>query len=283
MKRCPRPLSVLMLVDREVLVPGRTQFASGQLDRHIAESIRRLGHRCFVTPFTRIPELLRDISQWNVDVVFNLTQAAMGQRSMDLHICAVFELEGVPYTGTGPRGLMLGRDKAVSKAIAASCGFRVPAYFVVNSTSKEIAIDPPYPIIVKPRYGDSSEGIYQSSIVSTRSALEKRIAILGRKGISEVICEEFVEGREMAVGILCGRVLPPREFIVGRSGKGAPRVACERFKYDESFRRKWGLRTDFAQLTPSSIKQLRIAALKVSIALEMRDYARLAGTRRSQM
>jgi D-alanine-D-alanine ligase len=269
------PTSVLVLVDSGVLVDGSTQFAAGELDRLVVESVNRLGPRCVVAPFLSAAQLLRTLDEIKPDLVFNLTQHAHEDRAKDSHICAVLELQGVPYTGSGVRGLVLGRDKAISKRIAAECGFAVPQFFLVGKGSVSVPRNASFPMIVKPRYGDSSEGISQASVVGTRRTLMKRIAVLRRLGCHDLICEEFIDGREMAVGILGRHVVRPREFIVGRTDRGSPRIASDRWKYDAAYRRRWRIRTRSPRLSNRLLSQLRRCALQTIVALDLRDYTRL--------
>jgi D-alanine-D-alanine ligase len=266
--------AVLLLVDDDVWLPRSATLVSSVAEAYVERSLRRFAGRVAVAPFTGADALLRALDELAPDVVFNMTQLAHGRRDMDAHVCAVLELRGVAYTGTGPRGLMLGRDKALSKAIAADAGFTVPAYFVVDDGP--VRADVPLPLVVKPRFGDSSEGIGQESLVCTHDALVQRVAYLRSIGCDDVVCEEFVAGREFVVGILGDRVvLPPAEHVVGRSGPGAPLLADRRFKYDAAYRAEWAISMEFAELTPEQSAALAAPALRAYTALDMRDYGRL--------
>jgi D-alanine-D-alanine ligase len=273
--RSLKRLSVLVLVDEGALVPGRTQFVAGLSDRDVVSAVRRLVRHCAVAPFINVSSLLSAIAKSNANVVFNLTQHANGDRRKDGFICAILELEGIPYTGASPSGLTLCRDKVISKHIASRAGFRVPRHFVVDRRRVYIPPDAKYPLVVKPRYGDSSEGISQRSLVYSNKALLERIELLRRQLHWDIICEEFIEGREMAIGVLGDEIVRPREFIAGRRDKGYPRLASERFKYDLSYRRRWRLTTKFAHLRMNLLKNLRRCTLEAAAALEMRDYGRL--------
>src|SRR5262249_41609158 len=162
-------------------------------DKLVLESLQRLVRRSPVLAFTSVRQLLRAIEEIQPDLVFNLTQHAHEDRSKDVHICAVLELEGIPYTGSGIRGLVLGRDKAISKQLAAESGFDIPQFFVVDRGPVVVPKETIFPAIVKPRYGDSSEGISQASVVRTPRALIERVRLLRRMSCQAVICEEFIE------------------------------------------------------------------------------------------
>ncbi len=163
---------------------------------------------------------------------------------------ALLDLLKLPYTGTGPRGLVLCRDKAVSKLIAAQEGFKIPKFFVVGKETRRLPPEMTFPLVVKPRFDDSSVGISQASLVRTKEALARRIAFLERNEMGEIICEEFIAGREMLVGVMGERIMPVRELLIGRGLQNAPRLASYRLKHDRKHQRRWRVRTRFAQLTP---------------------------------
>ncbi len=268
--------TVLVLVDPGTLIPGTSRFHAHESDRYVVESLRQMVGQVVVRGYVGLAHLLLAIAEINPDMIFNLTQCGDDDREKDLHICAVLDLQGVPYTGTGPRGLMLGRDKAVSKMIAAQVGFKSPRFFVVARGSPyQVPPDTTFPLVVKPRFGDASEGISQGAVVRSKAALRKRISYLRSIAFNDIICEEYIPGREMIVGIVGSRVVAPREFIVGLSSRrGAPLVACTNFKYNKAYRRRWGIRCKYAKLTRNQKNHLITLVRRASEALEMRDYGR---------
>src|SRR5262245_5000989 len=92
-------LTVLLLVDNDVLIPGTTSFYSDASDLHLANSLRRLANQVVIKPYVNISLLLRSIDEVKPDVVFNYTQQADGDRRKDSYISAVLELQRIPYTG----------------------------------------------------------------------------------------------------------------------------------------------------------------------------------------
>ncbi len=266
--------TVLLLVDEAVWLPRSATLISSFAEAYVERALLRFAGRVVVRPFTGAGGLLRALDDVAPDVVFNMTQLAFESRRMDAHICAVLELRGVAYTGTGPRGLMLCRDKALSKTIAAAAGFAVPETFVVERGPVRAAAA--LPLVVKPRFGDASEGIDQASLVRTPEALAQRVEYLRAAGCADIVCEQYVPGREFVIGIVGDRaILPPAEFIVGRSGPDAPVLACRAFKYDQEYREKWQISMEFAELTAQQSAALAAVALRAHEALGMRDYGRL--------
>lgn len=268
--------TVAVLVDGDAIAPGSRRLRAGHSEGHLVRALRRLVGSVVVEPFDGIARLTAWVNEVRPDLVFNMTEHADGDRHKDVHICAALDLHGIAYTGPGPKGLMLCRDKAVSKLIAARHGFVAPRFFEVDARSPRLPRELPWPLVVKPRDGDSSEGIAQSSLVRTQEALAQRIALLGRAGARALICEAFVGGREMVVGVVGRRLMPPRELIIGGNGGGPPpRLWSSRLKHDAAYRRRWHARIDFARLQPRQLHALRDATLATFEALEMRDFGRL--------
>lgn len=263
-----------MLVDQYVLIAGTSRFQEKRSDWQVAQCLARLGHSVFPVEYNNVPDLLAAINDKQPDIVFNLTQLAHGDRRMDVHLCALFELIGIPYTGAGPRGLMLGRDKAVSKFIAERAGFRVPSFFVVGPGSLDIPRDLGLPIVVKPRFGDASEGVSAASLVFTRRQLVGRIRHLRRAGCDDVICEEYVDGRELFAGVVHDRMVHPKEFLFNRTSRRAPRLATTAFKYDKKYQKRWAIRAELADLSASQFADLERLVHATSVALEVGDYGR---------
>jgi D-alanine-D-alanine ligase len=268
-------LTVAVLVDKEVLAPGTSRFLKGEGDSPLVNSLRRLVARVVVGPYTGAAGLLKWVEKVKPDLVFNLTEHVEGDRQKDSAICGLLELLELPYTGTGPRGMTLCRDKALSKLIAAREGFKVPQFFVLGRGAARLPREMSFPLVVKPRFDDASVGISQASLVRTREALLRRIAFLKQSATDEIICEEFVAGREMLVGVIEDRTMPVREMFIGRGAKAAPRLISYRLKHDKKYQRRWSFRTGFARLTAAQERSVKRLALKTCAALALRDYSRL--------
>jgi D-alanine-D-alanine ligase len=276
--RLLRRLTVVVLVDRAVLRPGTSRFQKGVGDAPLVNVLRRMVEKVVVGPYTDAAGVLEWFREVRPDVVFNLTENVDGDRQKDGHICALLDLLKLPYTGTGPRGMLLCRDKAVSKLIAAREGFKTPEFFVVQGRVPRLPRQLAFPLVVKPRFDDASVGISQGSLVRTKDALMERIAYLAENVTEDIICEEFVEGREMLVGVIGRRMMPVREFIIGRGAeqqRRAPQILSYRLKHDRTYQRRWSLRTGFAQLTPAQERQVRALTLSTFGALGLLDYGRL--------
>lgn len=274
-RRLISSLTVGVVIDVDRLIPGTSRLWPGETERFVVNALRRLAKKLVIAPYTSVDELSKWVRAVEPDVVFNLTEQAEEDRNKDSHICALLDLLHIPYTGPGPRGLMLCRDKAVSKMIAQREGFKIPEFFLVESSAPRIPPGSVFPLVVKPRFGDASEGISQAALVHTKEALLQRIAFLGRIRTEAIICEEFIAGREMVVGIMGPRVMPVRELIVGRTSPGTPLLFSDRLKHNKAYRRRWRGRIEFARLTPAQERSLKELTRRTSDALELRDYGRV--------
>lgn len=267
-------LTVAVLVDPEVLIQGSLRFCAGEPDRHVVEGLRHILKRVVIKPFEGPSDLIDWARREKPDVVFNLTEHANDNRAWDTHVVAILDLLGISYTGPTARGLMLCRDKAYSKLIARREGFHTPEFVLFDRKDREIQANLRLPYVVKPRFGDSSEGITRASLVRSRDGLKRQIERLFRVGIDDIIAEEYIQGREMLVNFVYDRVMFPREYFLS-NGNGHPFLACTHFKMDPKYRRSVLRRVDAAQVTRRQHKELCELTLRTTAALELRDFGRL--------
>lgn len=268
-------LTVAVLVDRAVLKPGTSQFLKGVGDAPLVNALRRIVEKVVVGAYTDVAGVSAWLKEIGADVVFNLTENVGGDRRKDGHVCALLELLELPYTGTRTRGMILCRDKAISKLVAAREGFKIPEFFVTRASAPRLPRRLTFPLVVKPRLDDASVGISQASLVRTKEALLKQIAFLDQMGMEDIICEEFIAGREMLVGFVGRQVMPVREMIIGDGSARAPVIASYKIKHDKTRPRRLALRTRFARLTPAQEREVNALTRKTSDALDIGVYGRL--------
>ena len=265
-------LTVCAVVDSESFA-GCSSPLSSEDDQIVVTTLQRLAKNVLVHPFVGALEMIGYLERTRPDLIFNLTEQVSGNRNADSHIAALLDLTGIPYTGSGPRGLVICRDKALSKLLARREGFQTPD-FSLPLGGRSSTDFPNFPLVVKPRFGDASEGISQASLVRTPRALAERIRFLRHKGIVDIICEDFVPGREVFVGVL-GEQLMPGVIVVGRTSRHVPLLVSERFKFDSEYRRRWKIRVDRIELSDEQENSLRAFTSSTFKALDMRHYGRL--------
>jgi len=277
-KRLPR-CDIALLVDEET---GEHHPSGGfvpepdDVEDKVARALRRLYRRVEVVPFLpTVVETVAHLRKLRPGVVFNLTEWVDGDRKLDAAIAGVLDMMKVRYTGTGPDGLRLARDKVLSKSIVGGLGFPVPGSTGMNGRSHGGPVQ--FPVVVKPRFGDGSDGITKASVVRNARELRARVRTVRARTRDAVVCEEYIPGRDLYVGLLGAgpEVLPPVELVVRSRHRAAPRIATYRLKSDPRYRRKWGVHYRRARLDPRTLKALTAASRRIFHALKLRDYARL--------
>jgi D-alanine-D-alanine ligase len=171
--------------------------------------------------------------------------------------------------------MQLARDKALAKNIVAALDIRVARNAIVNGRVPEI--DFPFPAIVKPQFGDGSDSIANNALVANERDLERRVAAIRRRSAEPLLCEEFIEGRDLFVALLGNepRVMPPLELVIGRKGSGSPRFATYRVKNDPRFRTRWRVHYREPRLPEGIAAEIDEASRRIFAALKLRDYARI--------
>lgn len=272
---------IALLVDAEAgerrnhggFVPERSS-----VEAYLLAELRAQRFRVTVLPFdAAIDATMAELRSLNPKLVFNLTECVDGDRSQDAAIAGLLDLLKIPYTGSGPGGLRLARDKALSKHIVADLGVAVPRYCVIPAKGPIRNPRVPYPLIVKPQFGDGSDEVRVNSLVRSESELVQRVRVLRRRIKAPLICEEFIEGCDLYVALLGNKpdVMPAVELVIGRRGAGAPAFASYRLKNDGAYRNRWRVRWRVAKLAPGLRREVDRASRAIFHALEQRDYGRI--------
>lgn len=277
-------MKIVLLIDEEAVCHEDPQFETGLdaflscVEYHVAETLRHLGHTVEIIPFAGdITAAIDALVGARSDLVFNLTEHYLGDRQMDRNVAALLELLNLPYTGAGPVGLMLCRDKGLCKRILSHHHVRVPKFTMLPPGKIRISKHLPYPLIVKPGFEDGSDGISLASLVHNSKDLAERVAMLHERMKQPVICEEYIEGREIYVAVTGNqrlRAYPAREVRFGGHSQG-PRFATSRVKLDEAYREKWGIEFTDAQLPPELGERASRIAKRVYRLLHLQDYGRI--------
>jgi D-alanine-D-alanine ligase len=279
-KRC----DVAMLVDDETGErdkSGRFVFVSDGpdcMELNIHKSLRARYARVEVVPFgPDVIATLTELKKLRPRIVFNVTEWVAGDRKLDHAIAGSLEIMRFRYTGTGPVGMQLARDKALSKHIVAARGVDVPCCFTVERGERIENPGLPYPLIVKPQFGDGSDEITKASLVRTPRELRKQVRAVHTSLNEAAVCEEFIPGRDIYVGIIGNepRVLAPIEMVIESKKASAPKFATYRLKNDGYYRTKWRVKYRLARLPRRVLKKISEYGKKAFHALKLRDYARL--------
>jgi len=276
--------NVTVLVDETTIPASDPDFANLAktpiTEYHVIRALRGLGHEVSVLGVTdNVPALVNTLAEQKPDLVFNLTEQFGGDRRLDKNIAALLEILGIPFTGSGATGLMLCRDKRLCKQLLSHYRIRVPG-FVSLPLNQPIRAPKTlgYPLVVKPAFEDSSEGISNASLVAGETALAERTRFVHERWEQPVIAEEYIEGRELYVTILGNSklvVYPIRECFFNYDGDEGPALATYRVKWDREYREKWNITFGFAELDRAMVRRIERICKKVYRALQIRDYGRI--------
>src|SRR6478736_6317848 len=152
-------------------------------------------------------------------------------------------MHGITFTGCGSTGLTLCKHKAISKKILGYHRVRVPEFTVIARGKRPVRpARLEFPILVKPLKEEASYGISQASFVETDEQFKERVEFIHDSHDSDVIAEEYIEGREFYVSIMGTAkltVFPIRELVFREVPPNEPRIATYRAKWDEEYRKRW--------------------------------------------
>src|SRR5580658_7730261 len=194
-----------------------------------------------------LSELRRAIIDWKPHIVFNLLEEFDGIVTYDQHVVAFLELMHQPYTGCNPRGMLLSRDKVLSKQLLSYHRVPTPQFMVFPRGKKpRIPKKLQYPLFVKSSTEDASLGIAQASVVTDQTQLTERIAFIHDQTHSDALVEEYIEGRELYVGVIGNdrlKVLPVWEMRFGSLPESHPAIATRKVKWDRNYQLKDGTTT----------------------------------------
>ncbi len=200
--------------------------------------------------------------------------------SYDHYVVAYLELLRQRYTGCNPRGMMLSRDKVLTKRVLATHGVATPAFMLFPFGRRFRAparLD--FPLFVKSATEDASLGISQASLVEDLKGLRERVEFIHDEVQSDALVEEYVEGREIYVGVLGNSklvTLPPWELNFGTLPSAQARIATRKVKWDRKYQEKHGIETGKAQdLSTAQRERFGDLAKRTYRALYMSGFARM--------
>ena len=277
-------LTITVLVDTATISADDPDFTgkhqSTTTEHHVINALRTLGHNVSVLgAVDDIREIISVLTDDKPDIVFNLTEHFGGDRRLDKNIAALLELIDVPFTGSGAMGLMLSRDKRLCKQLMSLHRIRVPDFISIPPDRKiRIPAALRYPLVVKPAFEDSSEGISNASFVTNEAALRERASFVHERWHQPAIAEEYIEGREFYVSVMGNKklvVFPIRECFFGFDRSNGPQLATYRVKWSAEYRKKWNISFGFAELDPPVVKNIQRICRKVYHILQIRDYGRI--------
>jgi D-alanine-D-alanine ligase len=240
---------------------GDEREISLQSGSNVYEALRQGGFETVLADFR--PDDIGILDDKSIDVFFIAMHGRFGE---DGELQQILEDKSLCYTGSAPEACRLAFDKMESKKLFNDCGIRTPAAITIDQyTNIEIFETElgqfAHSFVIKPLRQGSSVGV---SIVDTA----RDAVIAAEKTVEEFgacMIEEFIPGREVTQGIVCGRALPIIEI----------RPAEKFYNYNAKYLDE---KTQFLfdTIEDNNLKEeIRSTAMKCFEVLGMRDFARV--------
>jgi D-alanine-D-alanine ligase len=280
-------LRVLALVHRHLIPPDTIEPGTDitgepwRTEYDVISTLRALGHDVqAIGVHDDLGEIRRMATEWKPHVAFNLLEGFDDITIFDQNVVSYLELLKLSYTGCNPRGLLLARDKSLSKKLLAYHRIAVPEAEVYRigrpiRRPKRLA----FPLIVKSLTQEASIGISQASVVETDDKFKERVTFIHESIGTTAIAEQYIEGRELYVGILGNQALqalPVWELFFTNMPEGAKRIATDRVKWSVKYQKKYGVDSGPAKDLPEGLaERIQHVCKRAYRALELSGYARI--------
>src|SRR5262245_36228511 len=199
-------MKILVLFDVARRIDPQETFSAESLKQEqkpteadVLECLQRLGHNVeTLAVFDNVTHIVEKLRACAPDIVFNLSESFHHDRSHEPNIPALLELMKVKYTGSGPDGLLLCKDKAIAKKLLTFHSVRVPHFVVSHQAHPVRGLRRfKYPAFIKPIGEESSDGISKASFARDAQEALERVRFIHQKFGSDVLIEEYIEGREL--------------------------------------------------------------------------------------
>jgi D-alanine-D-alanine ligase len=278
---------ILLLVNADLIPPddlrGLTedQIEACRTEYNVLSTLSNCGHEVRVLGVgDKIGELRRVVRDWRPEIAFNLLEEFSGIVTYDHYGVVLLELMRQPYTGCNPRGMMLSRDKVLTKQILAYHRIPTPRFHLFpwgKAYREPRGLE--FPLFVKSATDDASLGISQASIVHDPERLRERVQFIHEQAQSDALAEQYIEGRELYVGVTGNERLttfPVWELDFGKLSDVQAGIATRKVKWDPAYQRRHGIRTGPAgDLSEAQASRIALLAKRVYRALHMSGYARM--------
>lgn len=278
---------ILVLMHEDLVPPASLEgysekdIAVWKMEYDVVAGLENLGHEVRTLGVKHDLEIIRStIDEFRPHITFNLLEEFHGTAVYDYSVVSYLELLRKPYTGCNPRGLLLAHDKALSKSVLAYHRIPVPRFAVFpigRRVRRPNRLE--FPLLVKSLTEDASLGIAHASLVYTDEKLAERVAFVHEQIGTDAIAEQYIEGRELYVGMIGNQrlqALPIWEMIFANLPEGSPKIATAKIKWDEKYQKRIGLETRPAEDLPPALTTKIVRVCKRAYrTLCLTGYARL--------
>jgi D-alanine-D-alanine ligase len=281
-----KKLRVLALMHEGMVPPEDTagvdvREAPWKMEHDVIASLQQMGHEVEnLGVGSDLGAIRRSIDAFQPHIVFNLLEDFDDVPIYDQNVVSYLELQRVPYTGCNARGLLLARDKSISKKLLAYHRIPVPE-FAVFHRGRPVRRPPRlgFPLIVKSLVHEASTGIAQASVVEDEEKLRERVTFVHERIGTDAIVERYIDGRELYVGVMGNErleVFPVWEIFLSRLPEGAWAIATESVKWNPRYQRKHRIKTGEAKgLSPAVTERVQKLAKRIYKNLYLSGYARI--------
>ena len=199
-------------------------------------------------------------------MVFNMAYGIQGQNRYT-HVPAMMEMLGIPYIGSGPAGHAIVQDKVMTKIILQKNNIPTPGFWVFK-TAEDTFNDLVFPVIVKPKLESTSMGM---EVVDNWEDLRKAVAVQIEKFQQDILVEQFISGREFAVGIIGNSpnidILPIVEINLDNP---------DQIQTISDKKKKGGVgKTCPAKLSKDKTEEMKQMCINAFLSLGLNDYSRV--------
>ncbi len=245
----------------------------------VERSLRELEVDSLAVPFDRdLAAFAATVKEKKIGAIFNLCESVDEDPRLIGHPAAVFELLGLPFTGSGSLALMLSTDKLLAKRQLTAAGLPTPGYLAYDGGDISSLIDFAMPAIIKPRLEDASIGIDQESIVFKKKELKEKLPVFFRK-YGPLLLERFIDGREFNISLFGypdAHILPVAEIDFSSFPEDLRKIVGYRAKWDKQAFEYHNTGRLFPKKLPHLLERnLRRVASDAYKLFMLRDYGRI--------
>lgn len=177
-----------------------SEFDSQDTINAIVSTLKAKGHTVEAID-VEYPNLLSYFRKNRIDMVFNIAEGKCG-KFRESEVPAILDYLNIPYTGSNTFSLALALNKALTKKILHAEDIPTPHFQVFVTGNEELNSNLKFPLIVKPNREGSAKGINISNVVYTKESLFNKVKETINMYKQEALVEEFIDGKELTVGIL---------------------------------------------------------------------------------
>ncbi len=155
------------------------------------------------------------------EISFNICEGHFGD-SREAQVPAILEMLRIPYTGSRVLTLALALDKPMTKRVLTYHGLPTPAFQVFEREDEPLDPALPFPLFAKPSREGTGMGVSPESIVHDEAQLRAQIRRIFEKYNQPALVEQYIEGREVTVGLVGNLKLPVARRVP--EDEDAPRI-----------------------------------------------------------